>query len=207
MRAVANRSKPIIGISGGIGAGKSSVAKILGELGCFVSESDVQAREALRDPAIRNELVRWWGTAILDDQGEIDRSKVAQIVFTSPAERKRLESLTHPWIENRRLQHFQNASEDVPALVIDAPLLFEAGLDRVCDAVIFVEADPALRLERVKTARGWDNQELAKRERSQMALDEKRRRADYVVHNNGDWSELNDQVRRILQQIVERHRH
>lgn len=197
---------PVIGIAGGIGAGKSSVARILGELGCIVSESDVLARAALRDPAVRNELVQWWGKEILDDDGQVDRSRVAQIVFADPAQRKRLESLTHPWIEQRRLQHFQHSPQDAPAFVIDAPLLFEAGLDRECDAVIFVDARRAVRLSRVKKERGWEDQELAKREQSQMALDEKRRRADYVVHNNGDWSELHEQVRGILNHIVERRR-
>jgi dephospho-CoA kinase len=197
---------PVIGIAGGIGAGKSSVARILAKLGCIVSESDVLARAALADPTIRDELVTWWGPRILDEDGQIDRSAVAQIVFADPSQRKRLEALTHPWIEDRRQQHFQHSPQDAPAFVIDAPLLFEAGLDRECDAVIFVDADRSLRLSRVRKERGWNEPELAKREQSQMALDEKRRRADYVVHNNGDWSELHEQVRGILKQIVERRR-
>lgn len=172
-------------------------------MGCVVTESDVLARDALRQPRIRDELVTWWGPAVLNASGEIDRSAVAAIVFGDPAQRRRLEGLTHPWIEQRRREQFAAAPETTPAFVIDAPLLFEAGLDAECDAVIFVDADRSIRLARVAAARGWDEAELGKREQSQLPLDEKRRRADYVVHNNGDWSELQAQVRRILNHIVE----
>lgn len=195
-------SPPIIGLAGGIGAGKSAVAAILRDLGCFVSDSDDAARAALRDPAIRDELVSWWGDAIVDQDGEIDRSQVAKIVFSDPDARRRLERLTHPWIERRRLEQFAAAPPETRALVIDAPLLFEAGLDESCDAVIFVDADRDSRLARVKRERGWDEAELRAREESQMPLDEKRGRADYVVANDGTLSELVEQVQRILNQIA-----
>jgi dephospho-CoA kinase len=195
---------PVIGIAGGIGAGKSSVAQVLAELGCIVSESDVLARAALLEPEIRDELVKWWGKGILNQDGKVDRSKVAAIVFADAAQRQKLEQLVHPWIEDRRIEHFAHSPQDAPAFVIDAPLFFEAGLDGECDAVIFVDTDPQTRFSRVATSRGWNWAELAKREQSQMPLDEKRRRADYVVVNNGDWSELQAQVRRILNQLVAR---
>ena len=121
-------SKPIIGITGGIGAGKSTVARILSELGCFVVDSDDLARQALLDPIVVETLVQWWGREILDPRDQIDRRAVAKIIFTRPAERKRLESLVHPWIEKRRLAMFAAAPDAAPALVIDAPLLVEARL-------------------------------------------------------------------------------
>src|SRR5262249_18926182 len=160
--------------------GKSTVARILADLGCVVVNSDEAGRAALRDPKIKQSLTEWWGAGILDQAGEIDRSKVAHIVFNDPAQRRRLEQLTHPWIEHRRREQFSAASPGTPALVIDAPLLFEAGLDRLCDAVIFVDAPRESRMTRVEAARGWKASELAKREDSQMPLDQKRLRADYV---------------------------
>lgn len=196
------QGKPVIGLAGGIGAGKSTVAKALAELGCLVSDSDAAARAALRDPEIRKTLVSWWGSSVLDAQGEIERSKVASIIFADPGQRKRLEGLTHPWIEARRLEQFAAAPASTPALVIDAPLLLEAGLDRLCDAVIYVDAARPERLRRVMATRGWDEAELSKREKAQMPLDEKRRRADHVVQNNGDFSELKELVRRVLNEIV-----
>ncbi len=183
---MANGFQPIIGLAGGAGAGKSAVAAILSRLGCVVCNSDDLGRQALCDPAIRDELVGWWGRGVLNQDGEIDRAAVAAIVFSRSEELGRLESLVHPWIEARRKALFEMAPAGVCALVIDAPLLFEAGLDAECDAVIFVDADRGTRLARVAEGRGWDEQELGKREDSQLPLDEKRARSDYVVSNNGD---------------------
>lgn len=197
---------PVIGLAGGIGSGKSEVADILAEAGCVVVNSDALARQALDDPAIVAELIEWWGRSILDDEGRVDRRRVADIVFNDPAERRRLESLTHPWVEARRREQFAAAPADAPALVIDAPLLFEAGLDAQCDAVIFVETDRPTRLARLAASRGWDEAELDRREESQWPLDVKRRRADYSVQNIGDRAELAAEVHRALQQIRAAHR-
>ena len=199
-------TKPIIGLTGGIGAGKSAVARELGELGCLVVNSDDLAREALRDPAVHKTLVQWWGEGILAPDRRIDRRAVARIVFSSPAERERLESLVHPWIEKRRRAMFRTAPHEAPALVIDAPLLIEAGVDQQCDAVIFVEADRSRRLARLAEKRGWSEPEMNQREESQLPLDAKRIRADYVIDNNGDLRSLTGQVRRTLREIVQSHR-
>jgi len=194
---------PIIGLAGGVGSGKSTVAAMLRELGCFVTNSDEQARAALRDPMIKQTLFRWWGQRVMDaSTGEVNRSAVASIVFNDPEERRRLEGLTHPWIEARRREEFAAAPPDTKAFVIDAPLLFEAGLDRVCDAVIFVDASVAVRQARVQSTRGWDIGELIRRESAQMPLDLKRKRAHHVVQNDGDLPELKRQVSRILEAIL-----
>jgi dephospho-CoA kinase len=148
-----DHTKPVIGIAGGIGSGKSTVARVLAELGCVVCDSDALGRAALRDPVIRQELVRWWGDDIVDARGEIDRGAVAAIVFRDPAERRRLEGLTHPWIEARRREQFAGAPDSATAFVIDAPLLYEVGLDAECDAVIFVETERAIRLDRLRASR------------------------------------------------------
>ena len=193
----------MIGVAGGVGAGKSAVAKALADLGCVVADSDALARQALRDPSVRETLIGWWGEGILDDAGDVDRSAVAGIVFDRPPQRRRLESLVHPWIEAKRKTLFEEAPADIRALVIDAPLLFEAGLDDECDAVIFVESGRTTRLARLARSRGWDEQELNRREESQLPLDEKQSRSDYVVVNDGDLPSLNEQVRRILNEIVQ----
>lgn len=196
----------MIGLAGGIGAGKSTVARILAEFGCVVVDSDELGRAALRDPEIRRTIVSWWGAGVLDASGEVDRRAVASIVFTDASQRARLESLTHPWIEARRLERFAAAPAGARALVIDAPLLYEAGLDASCDAVVFVDADRSARVRRVMETRGWDESELGRREESQLPLDEKRRRAHHMVRNTGDLSVLRDRVRAVLEAIVERSR-
>ncbi len=192
----------VIGVTGAIGGGKTTVAGMLAEAGCVVSDSDELARQALDDSAVRERLVAWWGDDILDAGGTVDRGALARIVFNRPAERRRLESLVHPWIEIRRKRLFAAAPPDTPGLVIDAPLLFEAGVDRLCDVIVFVDAERSTRERRLAEARGWGPEELNKREDSQLPLDEKRSRSDYVLRNDGDLEELRREIRRILDNIL-----
>jgi len=198
-------SPPIIGLTGGIGSGKSTVAGILADQGCLVVDSDKLARQALDQPEIRDTLVSWWGAAILDTDGCVDRSKVASNVFTSLDERKRLESLVHPWIEKQRLSLFESAPPHTLALVIDAPLLIEAGLHTQCDAVLYVDTDRETRLARLAKSRNWDEKELTRREDSQLPLDDKRSIAHHIVENKGDIRSLTVTVRQILSEIVNSH--
>ncbi len=199
--------QPVIGLTGGIGSGKSTVARILADLGCFVSDSDAAAKAELNEPEVRDQLIAWWGREILDrETGRPDRSRIAAIVFNDARERKKLEGLIHPRIEAGRRAAFANAPSGTKAFVIDAPLLLEAGLDRECDAVIFVETPEEARRARVLAERGWDGAELARREAAQIPLDEKRIRADHIVSNDGEPGELTDRVRRTLETIINRHR-
>ena len=180
----------IIGLAGGIGAGKSAIADILRSLGCLVSDSDHEAKAQLDNPEVRERLVKWWGTRILDEQGRIDRSVVAGIVFSDSQERVRLEALVHPRLKRARSELLERAVRDgAPAVVIDAPLLFEAGVDAECDAVIFVDAPREHREARV-AGRGWTPAELGRREDAQLPLEEKRRRSTHYIENAGSEESL-----------------
>lgn len=189
----------MIGLVGGIGSGKSLVGSMLAELGCLVCHSDELARAALADPAIRDELVRLWGRSVLDASGAIDRRAVAQVVFADPTERKRLESIVHPWIESARRRMFAAAPPGTRALVLDAPLLLEVGLQRECDAIVFVDSPKADRLRRLAGSRGWDAAELDRREAAQWPLDRKRAAAHHVVVNAGDVPALRSEVQKALE--------
>jgi dephospho-CoA kinase len=194
---------PVIGLAGGIGSGKSEVARLLAARGCYVIDSDAAAREVLQRPEVRDELVRWWGRGILGTDGSVDRRAVAKIVFADPEERRRLEGLVHPLVRARRGELIEEARRrGAPAAVIDAPLLFEAEVDRECDAVIFVDAPRQERLRRVRESRGWSKEELERREGAQMPLEEKRRRSTYVVENAGDREALGRAVAEVLGRIV-----
>ncbi|MEO1128475.1 MAG: dephospho-CoA kinase [Planctomycetota bacterium] len=188
----------IVGIAGGIAAGKSAVASAFASLGFLVSDSDRSVRAALGREDVRSTLVEWWGPGILDPSGEVARSRVAEIVFAEPAERRRLESLVHPIVHAERRDLVDRAAAvGAPGVVIDAPLLFEAGVDAECDAVVFVDAPIEVRLERTRS-RGWDAAELERREAAQMPLTEKRARSQFVVRNSGsEMAELEQQVRRV----------
>jgi dephospho-CoA kinase len=194
-----SREIPVIGVAGGVGSGKSEVARMLGALGAIVIDSDVQARAALDTPAVKEQLVRWWGAGVLRSDGSVDRSAVADIVFRDERERRKLEGLIHPMVRSRRAEVIARAREaGAPMAVIDAPLLFEAGVDAECDAVVFVDVPRDVRLSRVREGRGWDEQELERRERNQMPLEEKRQRSRFVVANTGNREALRADVERLF---------
>lgn len=202
---------PVIGLAGGIGAGKSEVARALAELGCVVSSSDALGAAALQDPSIASTLRQWWGDTVFGPPGpdgcaHPDRRRIAARIFDSPAERARLEALLHPWIARERHRIFDAAPPGTPALVIDAPLLFEVGLDRECDAVVFVDAPLQTRQERVQAHRNWGPDELSRREAAQWPLDLKRQKADHVISNDARSDALRAQVRQVLGAVLEAHR-
>ncbi|MBL9141570.1 MAG: dephospho-CoA kinase [Phycisphaerae bacterium] len=198
-------SLPVLGIVGGIGSGKSAVAAALAAEGCLVCDSDALGAQALRDPAVAAQLRAWWGDRVFDANGHADRSRIAAIVFADPAERTRLEGLVHPWIEARRRELFAHPPAATRALVIDAPLLLEAGLGAQCTAVIFVETPVEMRQKRVLDTRGWTPQEHSRRESAQWPLDRKRNCAHHVVRNDGSSDALRAQVRRVLEEVLASH--
>jgi dephospho-CoA kinase len=196
--------KPIIGVTGGIGSGKSFVAKLFGELGCMVINSDDLVRQAYSDTIVKSEIKKLWGKMVFDPNGEIDRSAVARKVFQYPSERHKLETLLHPIVDRSRERMMRMGSEnpEIRAFVWDTPLLFETHLNERCDTVVFVDAPMELRLERVASSRGWDESELGRRENLQMALDKKKEIADYVVVNTADAEFARGQVREVLSQVL-----
>jgi len=198
--------KPIIGIAGGIGSGKSTVARRFGEIGCLVIDSDEQVRQAYKDPEVLLQLRSWWGREVLLPDGSADRSAIAKIVFADPGQRERLEEMIHPKVNELRHQKMLLHANDpqVLAIVWDTPLLFEVGLNRHCDAVVFVDCPLAIRLKRVKDDRKWGPEELARREKLQWPLDRKREISDYSIDNTADADNVRGQVREVLFRILAR---
>lgn len=201
--APVDRRLPMIGIAGGIGSGKSAVAAAFARRGCAVVDSDQEARAALDRPDVQATLRSWWGDGVLTRDGAIDRKAVANIVFADPAQRARLEALVHPIVRQRRAQFAAHATaESARAVIVDAPLLFEAGVDAECDAVVFVEVPREIRLERLARTRGWDSDELARREAAQWPLEQKRARSQFVINNAGAPGALDAEVERVLAAIA-----
>ena len=198
------RGKPIIGIAGGIGSGKTFVAKLFGEFGALVISSDEQVTAAYRDPQVRQTLRQWWGDEVIRPDGEINRRLIGGKIFADPAERKRLEELLHPRVHAAREDVMSNSADDpsVVAFVWDTPLLFETDLHQECDAVVFVDAPLETRLARVTKTRNWDAGELARRENSQWGLDRKRDFADYVISNTAGADFARGQVQDVLSRIL-----
>jgi dephospho-CoA kinase len=197
-------NKPIIGLVGGIGSGKTFVASLFAELGAKVISADEQVHRAYADPAVQQILRQWWGSAIFDPSGQINRAAIAKEIFDRPEERKRLEALLHPIVaeERDRIMHQTAPDPRIKAFVWDVPLLLETGLDRQCDAIVFVDAPIDLRTARVTQSRGWDQQEIEKREKFQFPLDKKRDRAHYIVVNIADAATVRRQVSQVFSQIT-----
>lgn len=196
-------AKPVIGLTGGVGSGKTFVARQFARYGCAVIDSDQIAREQLDDPQVRQALRQRWGEKVMRD-GEVDRAAVAGIVFEDPAELRFLEDLIHPRVraQRRLLRERFLADPRAVAIVEDCPLLLEKRLDEECDVVIFVQASRATRLNRL-AVRGWTAKDLDAREKNQIQLDLKAQRADYVLDNNADEVQCVGQVRGVLSQILQ----
>lgn len=192
----------VIGLAGGIGSGKSTVAAALAKLGCVVIDSDALARDAIGTPQVRDTLVSWWTDSILDERGQVDRSAVASIVFGDPDQRKRLEGLIHPLVRQSRAAMVARAG-DAPAVIVDAPLLFEAGVDRDCDAVLFIDAPRSVRLERVTRIRGWSEADFDRRESSQMSLADKRARCRFHLSTDCPLAQVDQRAESALKALLD----
>ena len=201
---VLNRTKPIIGLIGTVGAGKTTVARMFESLGAVVIDSDRDAHRELETPEVVAILRSWWGDSVAADGRTVDRSAIGEIVFSSPEQLERLESLLYPRLARLRDAVIaQSMSDDaVRAVVLDSPKLLEAGLDRLCDAIVVVDADRRVRLERVANSRDWSEEEVSRREKSQFSLDEKKAKADYIIINNADTEALRPQVEQVFDEIL-----
>jgi dephospho-CoA kinase len=188
----------VIGILGGVASGKSLVARALADLGAGVLDADRMGHEVLRTAEVEQAVRQRWGPGVFGPDGHVDRARLGAIVFGhSPAaaeERKHLEQLLHPEI-GRRLgrQSERLAADGRRVAVLDAPLLVEAGWNRYCDWLIFVDAPRLLRLARAR-ARGWSETDFAAREGVQESLESKRKHADVIVDNSGSPEETVAQV-------------
>ena len=194
--------KPVIGLIGGMGSGKSRTAEEFAKHGARVISGDTFGHEALRQPEIKQEVVQRWGEKILDEKGDVDRRKVGAIVFADSRERKVLEVFVFPWIERRIGEEIARAQSDpsVKFVVLDAAIMLEAGWAEACDRLVFVDAPREQRLQRLADERDWSAQEVEKREESQWPLSEKQKRAAWILDNSGSPEELSRQVQELLGQ-------
>lgn len=199
-----NKPKPVIGLMGGPGSGKSTVARHFAELNCAVIDADRLAHEALGTTAVKEEVRQRWGDGVFEADGSVSRPALGRIVFADPSALSQLEAILHPRVHQARQQKRETHQQDdnIVAIIEDCPLLLESGLDNDCDALVFVDTPEELRLARVKATRGWDAVELKKRDERQQSLDTKRQAADYVISNDQDLAYLHERVRNVLKSIT-----
>jgi dephospho-CoA kinase len=194
--------KPIvIGLLGGIASGKSTVARMLGSFGAKVIDADRIAHDVLREAGVAAEIAAAFGGEVLDGDGLPDRERLGRLVFGNAGELARLESIVHPRVREE-MRRALAAGGDAPALVLDVPLLLEGEFAGAADVLVFVQSSDAARDRRAAAERGWGEREVERRERSQAPLDEKRKRADHVIENEGTVGELETRVRELWSRLI-----
>lgn len=193
-----------IGLTGNIGSGKSTVASLLVEKGAALIDADALAKEASSDPEVLDQIAEKLGRDLITG-GQLDRAKTAARIFHDASARQTLNQIIHPWVrresERRVLKLSQQANP--PAIILmDIPLLYEGGLEKLVDAVIVVSAPLALRVARVQERNGLSEAEIIARDKAQLPLEEKVARADIVIDNSGSLSQLEQRVSEVWQALL-----
>lgn len=194
----------VLGLTGAPASGKSTVAELLRHRGAEVLHADAVAHDVLDEPAVLRRVARALGGAVTGPGGRADRSRIAASVFGPGREGAlgRLERILHPAVRRRLREAVRGARRRrAPALVLEVPLLFEAGADSLCDATVLVHAPLRLRRQRVR-ARGWSDADLAARERRMWPLSRRRALADLVLRNHGTAADLEGAVDRAWNRFV-----
>lgn len=193
----------LIGLTGGIASGKSTVAAMLRRLGAAVVKADELAREVVQPGTPGwQEIVETFGAEILQTDRTLDRQKLRKIVFSDPAARKKLESIIHPRVRalaEQRIQEHAAAGSEI--VVYEVPLLFEGNLQDSLRPVVLVATDIATQKKRLQDRDQVGQAEAEKHIAAQMSLEEKRRLADHVIENNGSLDDLEQRVRAVLAKI------
>ena len=201
----APRTFLLVGLTGGIATGKSTVSEILRQLGCKIIDADQLARDVVEpeQPAWK-QIVAEFGRGVVTAEGALDRKKLGAIVFADAERRKRLEAITHPAIRAR----FQARLDELAAqgfagiVVFDAPVMIESGGYRNMDRLVVVVTDEATQASRLRTRDGTDDAEGRRKVASQMPLAEKAKLADYVIDNSGDRETTAAEVRRVFAALM-----
>jgi dephospho-CoA kinase len=190
-----------LGLSGGIGSGKSTVAKILTDLGAVVIDADVIAREVLEPGQVGYEnTILTFGESVLSESGSIDRKKLAEMVFQNPDQLAKLEAIIHPAVIDRVAQ-IRESLPETSTVVYDTPLMFEKQLQGQFDKVLIVSADIELRRSRL-LERGLELNDINARMANQATDEQRESIADFVIQNNGSLAQLQEQVAKVWQQIT-----
>jgi len=202
---VTGRPFLLVGLTGGIATGKSTVSALLRELGAEIIDADILAREVVEpgEPALA-EIAAEFGPGVLDAAGRLDRKALGAVVFADPERRRKLEAFTHPRIRDR----FQRRLEELTArgfgglVIFDAAVMIESGNYRNMDRLVVVVADEPTQIARLMARDGIGRDEAVRKIRAQMPLAEKAKLADYVIDNSGTPAVTAERVRAVYQALL-----
>jgi dephospho-CoA kinase len=194
----------IVGLTGGIGSGKSTVARMFKDEGAYVIDFDHLACLVVEpDKPAWREIIEYFGPGILSPDGKLNRSALAEIVFSDEKSRKALEGFTHPRIfeEGDALINAIKRKDPSSVVIMDIPLLFEFDLNKRFDKIILVYVTIAIQIERVVKRDGLSTEEVEKRLNAQIPIAEKRALSDYIIDNEGSINDTRDQVRKVVHEL------
>jgi dephospho-CoA kinase len=197
-----------VGLTGGIASGKSTVAGFLRELGAFIVDADQVARQVMaRGAEAHNEVVEHFGRGVLDDDGEIDRSKLAEIVFNDTEARSALNDMVHPRIREEAARRFERCAHEGASrlAVYDAALLVETGVYRDMDKLIVVSCRTGIQVERLILRGGMGAEQAEARIAAQASMEEKLAAADYVIETDGSLDETRRQTEWVYAGLLDDH--
>lgn len=185
----------IIGLTGGIGSGKSTVARAFGELGIGWVDADDVAREvvAVGEPALAA-IAEHFGTDVLNSDGTLNRSALRSIIFEDPAQRQWLESVTHPRVRERLLLHLDRLQAQSPYVLLVSPLLFESGQDKLVDRTLVIDVPESLQLARTLARDGVSESQVRAILAAQLPREERLAKGNDVIDNSGDHANMMRQV-------------
>ena len=194
----------LVGLTGNIGSGKSTVAQMLSERGATIIDADVLARRAVEagTPAFAKIVARW-GSSILAPDGHLDRTALRRVVFADHAQLEELNQIVHPEVERLRARLIDQAKRRGDRVVVcDIPLLFERHMTDRFDRILLVDSHRAIRLERLVKERGLRETEAMEMIAAQMPAELKRARADFIVENDGTFAQLERRVNEVWTSLV-----
>ena len=195
----------LVGLTGGIATGKSTVSALLRQRGCVLIDADVLAREVVEpgEPALR-QIAEEFGADVIGPDGRLDRKRLGAMVFPDPARRKTLEGITHPAIRERLMRKVAELTEQgfVGLVVFDAAVMIESGNYKNMEKLVVVLTDEATQSARLQGRDGMGPDEALMRIRAQMPVSEKAKLADYVIDNSGDRASTEAQVERVYQALL-----
>ncbi len=190
-----------VGLTGGIGCGKSTAGKMFAELGAVVTDADELAREVVEPGTLGFDgILARWPSVVRD--GKVDRAALAQIVFSDAKELSELEAIVHPLVRAREAE-LEKSAPPGSIVVHDVPLLFESGYWSSCDKTILIYAPLEVRIARVQAREGWTREMIEKRIETQIDQEDARNLADYVIENDRDLPYLREQIERVYAELSE----
>ena len=194
-----------VGLTGGLGSGKSTASRFFKSLGAFILDADNTAKKLIEnDENVKEELIKEFGTDIMDASSNVDKQKLARVAFQDEDHQQRLNYVVHPHIHNAIDKSFDKTLDQSNSelFIVDAALIYESGYDAHLDYVIVVTAQLKHRMERAMNRNTLTREEILKRIEFQWSEEEKIGLADFVIHNDGTENELGDQIVELYKKLV-----